>query len=62
LEIELLNKLVMIMKNWPNDPKIGYLLVIRAMEDFLITKDIMFDDWTSPSLGGTTKNVTPQIS
>jgi len=43
-------------------PKIGCFLVIRAMEDFLIIDDIMFDDWTSPSLGGTTKNVTPQIS
>ncbi len=44
------DKLVMTLKNWPNDARIGYLFITRAMKNFLIIKARILDDYENELL------------
>jgi hypothetical protein len=35
----------MILKNWPNDAKIGCVLASKGMENFFVAEDDLFDDF-----------------
>jgi hypothetical protein len=35
----------MILKNWPNDARIGCVLASKGMENFCVAKNDLFDDF-----------------
>jgi hypothetical protein len=54
----------MILKNWPNDARIGCILASKGMEDFFVAEDELFDDFEDNLEEGDTLRMilkTPRI-